>query len=721
VDFVASTFTYQVKPTLLVTVVASALLVPHVSAPPASASACPSASTTNVTESVNGISRTYSASVVVANSSCTWTVPADLTSIELFVVGGGGGGGGGLFELGAGGGGGGGQVIQTTGQVTPGEVLTVMVGQGGSAGRGGQAIIGLADPTVGMQPAGSGGISSVTGTSIELSAAGGHPGGNGTNAAGELTYSGQGGSSGSGNAGGSQNWDGGGGGAGQGGSGNAGIDISGLGGDGGAGGAGVSSSFSGAAQWYAAGGGGGGSYADNRSLGTGGLGGSGVGGNGNKNNGSSAVGLLPTSGVANSGSGGGGGGGVPISSTWHGTPGWPVESGDSRERANGAAGASGVVIIRYTNGPNLTGVSTSGTGQVGSMLTVSGNGITGNPAPTATYQWQSSPNGTASWSSIEGAASNTFTPTLFQIGQFLRAELTLTNPDGSAVAYSTVIGPIAEPSPPPAPTPIPDPAPPQAQTPEESTSGPEVTSPDRVPQGALPVGSASALIEGQPVVVEDRPLPRGQGFGIAAGPVQFTLRAQTANGQRVPLAPDGSLILPRTGDVPISGDGLEPNSSVTVTLFSDPIVLGSTRVESDGRFRTNPVIPSTVPLGAHTLQLTGRTKTGDPFVLSIGVLVKTPTAALGADPVISVRPAIIKPGASVAVTARGVQAGCRVNFTIAGKRATATASKKGVAQTHIALPNKLPRTAVVRAKVSGPKCASVSVSSRVQTRGGSTR
>lgn len=227
-------------------------------------------------------------------------------------------------------------------------------------------------------------------------------------------------------------------------------------------------------------------------------------------------------------------------------------------------------------------------------------------------------------------------------------------------------------------------------------------------------------INGQAVRVTTDRGPRGTGLTLQAGPVEFTLRSQTANGQRVPLAADGSLILPRTGEVPISGDGLEPNSSVAVTLFSNPISLGSTPVGADGTFTTAPVIPATVPLGAHTLQLTGRTKTGDPFVLSIGVLVETPAAALGADPIISVRPAIVTPGTAVAVTARGVQVGCRVTFTLAGERATTTASKKGVAQAQITMPKRLPRTAVVRGTVSGPKCASVSVSSRVPTRRGST-
>lgn len=229
-------------------------------------------------------------------------------------------------------------------------------------------------------------------------------------------------------------------------------------------------------------------------------------------------------------------------------------------------------------------------------------------------------------------------------------------------------------------------------------------------------GTAEFQVNGQATPVKTEFGPRGSGLTLQAGPVEFTLRGQTPNGQRVPLAPDGSLILPRTGEVPISGDGLEPGSTVVVTLFSDPVSLGSTSVGADGTFKVRPVIPLTVPLGAHTLELSGVTKSGDAFVLSVGVRVETPAAALGAEPVVRVRPAALKPGASVEVTAQGVQAGCRIAFAVAGERALARASTKGVAQSRITLPQRLPKTVVLRATVSGPRCSAVSVSRDISSR-----
>ena len=278
------------------------------------------------------------------------------------------------------------------------------------------------------------------------------------------------------------------------------------------------------------------------------------------------------------------------------------------------------------------------------------------------------------------------------------------NPFGLRSRQVAVAGPPAPRPEPSSPTLEPSPA----NTPQPSGAGAQ-----KPVAGEDPLqtpGTAGFQVNGQETPVRTESGPRGSGLTLQAGPVEFTLRSQTANGRRVPLAPDGSLILAQTGEVPISGDGLEPNSSVAVTLFSNPISLGSTPVGADGTFKTAPVIPATVPLGAHTLQLSGRTKNGDPFVLSVGVLVETPAAALGADPVVSVRPAALKPGASVAVTARSVQAGCRVTFTIAGKRAVERASKRGIAQAQITLPKRLPRPVVLRATVGGPRCSAVTVS-----------
>jgi len=70
------------------------------------------------------------------NASGTFTIPTGVTRIKIFGAGGGGGGSGGCGNQDSGGGGGGGSVPRAVdvGLVTPGDIWTVTIGNGGAAG-----------------------------------------------------------------------------------------------------------------------------------------------------------------------------------------------------------------------------------------------------------------------------------------------------------------------------------------------------------------------------------------------------------------------------------------------------------------------------------------------------------------------------------------------------------------------------------------------------------
>ncbi len=296
---------------LTVTLIAGHLLL----AAPAQAAPC------SPTITADGAATVVSFTTV---GTCTWTVPAGISTLDAVLIVGGGGGGG--FDIG-GGGGAGGLVDRSNLAVTSGLDMTIVVGAGGAgatnyapsagANSGGNSSFG----TLVALGGGFGGSGSVNGAS------GGSGGGAGY-AAGAARTGGsalQPGSatSGSGFAGGaSPNYgylvDTGGGG---GGAGAIGVDsfrnIA-IGDFGGPGGAGVSRTITGASLFYAGGGGGGGAA-------TVAAGGSGVGGNGGTTFASATPNLSPTAGAANTGSGGGGG----------------------KNGGAGAAGAAGVVILRY--------------------------------------------------------------------------------------------------------------------------------------------------------------------------------------------------------------------------------------------------------------------------------------------------------------------------------------------------------------------------------------
>jgi len=262
-------------------------------------------------------------------SSDNFVVPTGFSATADYLVVAGGGGGGGTYT-GAGGGAGG--YVSGSTALSAGTSTAITVGAGGVGGsaaaastatrgvNGSNSVLGAIATAIG---GGGGGVSGAS--SAEQGLSGGSGGGAG--ARGSPTNLWGSGTSGQGNRGGAGfdglvqfTTSGGGGGAGAVG-GNAGTSTSNS--SGGAGGAGL--------QWlngnFYAGGGGGGTDNGAASLaGSGGAGGVGGGGNGGSWNGS----ILPTSGTVNTGGGGGG----------------SARQGNTQTIA-GAAGGSGIVIIRY--------------------------------------------------------------------------------------------------------------------------------------------------------------------------------------------------------------------------------------------------------------------------------------------------------------------------------------------------------------------------------------
>ncbi len=264
------------------------------------------------TASVNGTGGTITSSggytIHTFTSSGTFTPPSAL-NVEYLVVAGGGGG-----AARHGGGGGGGGFRTATGFAVTAQGYTVTIGAGGTAG--------VSTGTSADTKGGAGGNSVfATITSIGGGGGNGYPnegppatGGSGGGGARSVTNkTGGSGTAGQGNAGGAGDVSaGGGGGAGV--VGGAGTTVA------GAGGAGSASSISGSSVTYAGGGGGG----DDNAGGFGGSGGSGGGGAGASSSAGNG-----TAGTVNTG---GGGGGARTD---------PYPSGD------GAAGGSGIVIVRY--------------------------------------------------------------------------------------------------------------------------------------------------------------------------------------------------------------------------------------------------------------------------------------------------------------------------------------------------------------------------------------
>ena len=259
-----------------------------------------------------------------------WKVPSGVTSVRYFVVGGGGGGG-----PAAGGGGGGGAFKTAEASVTPAMSCSILVGAGGAkktctgtadadnGNPGSPSVLTFGDTTVTANGGGGGGGFQKPGSDFGVGASGGGQGGRcgGTriepvaDAAGTIGHAG----------GTTQNKTSdkaGAGGGGAGGEGTSGV-LSNFGQNGGDG---LCSDITGEPVYYAAGGGGGTNAKDRGAASS--LGGSnGAGGRGGDQ-------MLVAESGTTFGSGGGGGG-------------WGT-AGDVSGTYFGAAGANGVVILRYT-------------------------------------------------------------------------------------------------------------------------------------------------------------------------------------------------------------------------------------------------------------------------------------------------------------------------------------------------------------------------------------
>ena len=353
----------------------------------------------------------YCTVTFTATGADTWTVPANVDSIDVLVVGGGGAGNRGICSYMWGAGGGGGGVAEVLNQpVTAGATVNITVGAGGAGNS--LACPSYSDLNGAPRTGNAGGTSSVvtaSGASVAIYAYGGGGSkqilgdtgggaGGGTSVNGTVT---------AGKAAGAPGWDN---------SGNCtyGCKAGGGGGSGAAGsgvngGTGTTSVITGASY----GGGGAGSNA---------------GTNGASYNGGAAGGASCS--AANNTGGGG---------------------ADCHPSAGGGSGGSGIVVIRYLAKVAIGTQPVSQTAKAGGgvvrSLTVSGltaAPITGT-TPTLAYQWEQSSDSGTTWNNVVGGTGATTTsytlPTLETTalnGYRYRLKITQTSGSITNVTYSNV-------------------------------------------------------------------------------------------------------------------------------------------------------------------------------------------------------------------------------------------------------------------------------------------
>lgn len=370
----------------------------------------------------------------------TYTVPAGVTSINVWIWGAGGAGG---DRTGGGnaGAGGSGAFVKGTLAVTPGQTLQIVVGGGGTySTTNGTHPGGYGGGGTAYQNAGSGGgysgifLTTITFANARAVAGGGGGGGYGR----ERNFGGGGGAT-SGSAGGGldvTHTGGGGGTLAAGGAAGAGTGTTSgtignqlLGGTGGNAGAGTYGGAGGGGGYY----GGGGGYSSNQGGGAGTWGSGGGGGS------SYIAGLTGVTNTAGNFNNAGGANNPPgIGEVYYnGTAG--VGSA-----GNGTSGGNGLVVINATpdcsGTPVITSVSISATtGAPGSAITLSA--VLPNVGGL-TYQWQSGPTAGGPWTNIAGATSNpstVYAPATVATATYYRLVLTCTVSGLSANSSTTLL------------------------------------------------------------------------------------------------------------------------------------------------------------------------------------------------------------------------------------------------------------------------------------------
>ena len=100
------------------------------------------------------------------------------------------------------------------------------------------------------------------------------------------------------------------------------------------------------------------------------------------------------------------------------------------------------------------------------------------------------------------------------------------------------------------------------------------------------------------------------------------LNVQAKDGQNpIPVDSTGRVQMVRSNTVETGGAGLRPNSEFAVYLFSEPMLLGVGKTDSQGNFYASFPVDEKLPLGEHTLQVNGITAAGDSSSISLPVVV----------------------------------------------------------------------------------------------------
>jgi hypothetical protein len=144
------------------------------------------------------------------------------------------------------------------------------------------------------------------------------------------------------------------------------------------------------------------------------------------------------------------------------------------------------------------------------------------------------------------------------------------------------------------------------------------TVPPRAPSPPQVVAGAAAVKVGD--TTEEATVERSDNqLVVTAGALEAVIGGMNPDGTPIALDEAGNVRL-RTGDtVRIKLAGFEPGSVMEAWLFSTPVLLGTTKVGSDGSVIGTFTIPDNAPSGSHRVVIVASTTDGKPATLAVGI------------------------------------------------------------------------------------------------------
>ena len=107
---------------------------------------------------------------------------------------------------------------------------------------------------------------------------------------------------------------------------------------------------------------------------------------------------------------------------------------------------------------------------------------------------------------------------------------------------------------------------------------------------------------------------------LPSAQVQVNLSSTSPRGAINPIQ-NTTLTIVRGSEIKISAEGFLPNSDVAVYVFSTPILLGTVKTDAQGKSVSTLASPTSLEIGAHTIQLVGFLKDSSAAKISVPMVV----------------------------------------------------------------------------------------------------